>query len=40
MLDAHMVQVIANREGYYELVCFIEDHRREYVHFIFTGEES
>lgn len=40
MLDARMVQVIANREGYYELVCFIEDHRREYVHFIFTGEES
>ena len=40
MLDARMVQVIAKREGYYELVCFIEDHRREYVHFIFTGEES
>ncbi len=40
MLDASMVQCIANREGYYELVCFIEDHRKEYVHFIFTGEES
>lgn len=40
MLDSHTVQYIANREGYYELVCFIEDHRREYVHFIFTGEES
>lgn len=40
MLDTRMVQVIANREGYYELVCFIEDHRREYTHFIFTGEES
>ena len=40
MLDTRMVQVIANREGYYELVCFIEDHRRECTHFIFTGEES
>ncbi len=40
MIDASMVQCIANREGYYELVCFIEDHRNEYTHFIFTGEES
>ncbi len=40
MLDTNMVQYIANRERDYELVCFIEDHRKEYVHFIFTGEES
>ncbi len=40
MLDITMVQQIANREGYYELVCFIEEHRKEYTHFIFTGEES
>ncbi len=38
MLDANMVQRIANREGFYELVCFIEDNRRAYSHFIFTGE--
>ena len=38
MLDANMVQRIANREGFYELVCFIEDNRRAYSHFILTGE--
>lgn len=40
MLDTHMVQYIANREGYYELVIYLEDHQKEYVHFIFTGEET
>lgn len=39
MLDTRMVQHIANREGFYELVIYIEDHRKEYAHFIFTGEE-
>ena len=39
MLDTRMVQYIANREGFYELVIYIEDHREEYAHFIFTGEE-
>ncbi len=39
MLDTRMVQYIANREGFYELVIYIEDHRKEYAHFIFTGEE-
>lgn len=38
MLDTHMVQVIANRLGYFELVCFIEDHKRDYVNFIFYGD--
>jgi hypothetical protein len=38
MIDATMVQVIANRRGFYELVVFIEEHKKEYVHFIFTGE--
>lgn len=37
MLDTHMVQVIANRMGFYELVVYLEEHRREYVSFIFTG---
>ncbi len=39
MLDARMVQVIANRMGFYELVVYLEEHKREYVNFIFTGEE-
>lgn len=38
MLDTKAVQYIANREGYYELVCYIDEHRRDYVHFIFTGK--
>jgi len=40
MFDTRMVQYIANREGYYELVVFLEEHRKEYVHFIMTGEEG
>lgn len=40
MLDTRMVQYIANREGFYELVIYIEDHREEYAHFIFTGEDE
>lgn len=39
MLDIRMVQVIANRMGFYELVIYLEEHRREYVNFIFTGKE-
>lgn len=38
MLDTRMVQVIANREGFYELVVYLEEHRREYINFIFTGQ--
>lgn len=37
MLDVRMVQVIANRMGFYELVIYLEEHRREYISFIFTG---
>lgn len=40
MFDTRTVQYIANREGYYELVVYLEEHRKEYVHFIMTGEES
>ena len=39
MLDIRMVQVIANRMGFYELVAYLEEHKREYVNFIFTGKE-
>ena len=38
MFDVPMVQQIANREGYYELVIFLIDHAKEYAHFIMTGE--
>ena len=38
MFDTNRVQVIANANGYYELVIFIEEHKKEYVQFILTGE--
>ena len=38
MFDIPVVQQIANRLGYYELVLFLIDHRKEYAHFIMTGE--
>lgn len=37
MLDTRMVQVIADRMGFYELVIYLEEHRKEYAHFILTG---
>ena len=40
MLDTRMVQYIANREGFYELAIYIEDHREKYAYFIFTGEDE
>lgn len=40
MFDLKMVQRIAFDSGYYELVTFLEDHRKEYVHFIMTGEDQ
>ena len=38
MLDVHMVQKIAFEMGYNELVCYIEENRKEYAKFIFTGQ--
>ena len=38
MFDIPMVQRLAYDRGYYELVTFLEDHRKEYAHFIMTGE--
>lgn len=37
MLDANMVQWIANRDNYYELVIFIEDHQKEYIKYLLSG---
>ena len=38
MFDIHAVQCIAFHMDFYELVTFLEEHRREYVQFILTGE--
>ena len=37
MFDVNAVQHIANREGYYELVIYLMDNRKEYGKFIMTG---
>ena len=37
MLDTRMLQVIANRMGFYELVIYLEEHKKEYANFILTG---
>ena len=38
MFDTNMVQRLAYERNFYELVVFIEEHRKEYVHFILYGE--
>ena len=38
MFDTNAVQRFANERGFYELVVFIEENRKEYVHFILYGE--
>ena len=38
MFDIPMVQRMAYERDFYELVCWLEDHRKEYTHFIMTGE--
>ena len=40
MFDVPMVQYIANEMCFYELVVYLEEHRKEYVQFILTGERS
>lgn len=37
MFDTNMVQVIANELKCYELVVFLEEHKKEYSDFILTG---
>ena len=39
MFDVPGVQRMAFKMGFYELVCFIEEDRAEYVRFILTGEQ-
>ena len=38
MLDINAVQQIAFEAGYYELVDYIAENRKEYAKFIFTGK--
>lgn len=38
MFDVNAVQCIAYDMGFNELVMYLEAHRREYTHFILTGE--
>ena len=39
MFDTNMVQRLAYDRDYFELVMYIEDHKKEYAHFIMTGRE-
>ena len=38
MFDVSVVQRLAYERDFYELVLYLEEHRKEYVHFIMTGE--
>ena len=38
MFDVPTVQRLAYDRGYYELVCYLEEHGSEYTRFILTGE--
>lgn len=40
MFDKNGVQRIAFDSGYYELVNYIEEHPKEYAHFIIYGTEE
>ena len=37
MFDVNMVAQIAMREGFYELVSYLQEHKPEYCRFIMTG---
>ncbi len=39
MFDVIMVQRLAFERHFYELVAWLEDHRKEYVRFIMYGEK-
>lgn len=40
MFDVNMVQRLAYERDFFELVTWLEDHRKEYARFIMTGEEQ
>lgn len=39
MFDVWTVQRLAFDQDFYELVCYLEEHRKEYVRFIMFGDE-
>lgn len=38
MFDVNVVQRIAFERNYFDLVVWLEDHKKEYIHFIMTGK--
>lgn len=38
MFDVNAVQRLAYERDFYELVVYLEENRKEYMHFILTGE--
>ena len=38
MFDIKAVQRLAYERDFFELVIFLEEHPKEYMHFILTGE--
>ena len=40
MLDYRTVQRLAYEAGYYELVTYIEEHTKQYIHFVMYGREG
>lgn len=38
MFDTNAVQRIAFDHNFFELVCFIDEHKKEYVNFILYGD--
>lgn len=38
MFDLPMVQRLAYERDFFDLVIYIEEHPKEYAHFIMTGE--
>ena len=38
MFDVNTVQRIALEMDFHELVCFIEEHKSDYIHFILYGD--
>ena len=38
MFDVNAVQRLAYERDFYELVVYLEENRKEYVHFILYGE--
>ena len=40
MFDIKTVQYLAYQQEFYELVMYLEEHPKEYAHFIMTGKEN